>query len=226
MRGRQSGERGESLPCPASWPRGTGSGPPEYRVVALGGELPPGQSDTAGSHRAENPVEKCLRARAFPEDQVCNCCFPFCFVAVQLLCRVYLLETPCTVARLASLSITNSQSLFKLIMSIELIIWQLRARTAAGLRVSCSLKYLWGTICSWHFLGARGRTAGVRRPSHRQSHPSGEDRPWPNQRVVNFLGVKPYVCISSFSFPSALVLRTLHPVLLWHLYSCCHGSGK
>lgn len=114
----------------------------------------------------------------------------------------------------------------QLIMSIELIIWQLRARTAAGLRVSCSLKYLWGTICSWHFLGAGGRTAGVQRPSHRQSHPSGEDRPRPNQRVVNFLGIKPYVCISSFLFPSALVPLTLHPVLLRHLYSRCHGSWK
>ena len=57
------------------------------------------------------------------------------FSTVQLLSRVELFATPWTAARLASLSITNSQSLFKLIMSIELTVWQLRARFAAGLRV-------------------------------------------------------------------------------------------
>ena len=70
----------------------------------------------------------------FPEDQACNCfSFPLCFV--QLLSHVCLFVTPWTAARLASLSIINSQSLFKLIMSIELTVWQLRARFAAGLRV-------------------------------------------------------------------------------------------
>ena len=43
------------------------------------------------------------------------------FISVQLFSRVQLLATPCTVARQASLSITNSQSLLKL-MSIELVI--------------------------------------------------------------------------------------------------------
>ena len=43
------------------------------------------------------------------------------FISVQLFSRVQLLATPCIVARQASLSITNSQSLLKL-MSIELVI--------------------------------------------------------------------------------------------------------
>ena len=44
----------------------------------------------------------------------------FTFSSVQLLSHVRLFVTPWTVARLASLSITNSQSLFKL-MSSELV---------------------------------------------------------------------------------------------------------
>ena len=42
----------------------------------------------------------------------------WCFSSVQLLSRVWLFETPWTAARQASMSITNSQSLFKL-LSIE-----------------------------------------------------------------------------------------------------------
>ena len=44
--------------------------------------------------------------------------FPLCLSSVQLLSRVWLFATPWTAAHQASLSITNSQSLFEL-MSIE-----------------------------------------------------------------------------------------------------------
>ena len=46
---------------------------------------------------------------------------PIQFKSVQSLSRVWLFETPWTAARQASLSITNSQSLLKL-MSIESVI--------------------------------------------------------------------------------------------------------
>ena len=53
-----------------------------------------------------------------------SCCFPPCthFSSVQSLSRIWLFVTPCTAARQASLSITNSRSLPKL-MSIESVMW-------------------------------------------------------------------------------------------------------
>ena len=89
---------------------------------AVGWDSPwPGLGDPCCRHQLsvlsfhqllEPPFDFCLCGFDY------SCCFILFFVVVQLLSRVRLFVTPWTAARQASLSITNSRSLLKL-MSIE-----------------------------------------------------------------------------------------------------------
>ena len=62
---------------------------------------------------------------------------PFLFSSVQLLSRVQLFATPWTAARHTTLSITNSQSLLKL-MSIELVMTSISSLPPTSLAFNLS----------------------------------------------------------------------------------------
>ena len=130
---RQSWHRAASclqgLPPPGDRPHGSGQGgpqaaatPPWEKVQARPCPFVLPYENTPSSYNRkvrdrtiENPTRKLLPNLAHRENTTW---FSFNFSSVQLLIRVWLFATPWTTAHQTSLSITNSQSLLKL-MSIK-----------------------------------------------------------------------------------------------------------